>query len=256
MCNQSNSLPPFLYIFLLFRVTQILQDSQNINDVNVELPDQFIDFFQLFKLYLDVYSDWHIDSKSHIEYKHQLLSCIETQKECFGNYDHFGKKIIKIDTDQLNSFEVRDGSIYEADNIICIFSLIMQRSNHMNLYQPELSMPKQDKINGLQISLTNQIYLVYETRSWPFDWHGFYLLWKIDDLSKAIESTKVNWLYGVFRFNTIQCKSNILCIEIVGADAIKLMENTTVDDIKIAGLYLLNKFLPNWKISKILRNER
>ncbi|CAD6204122.1 GSCOCG00009874001-RA-CDS [Cotesia congregata] len=152
-----------------------------------------------------------------------------------------------------------DGNNYTASNVIITTSLGVLKNYHKKLFNPSLSLAKQQTIEGLNFGSVNKIFLEFPYRWWPEDSAGFGFIWQDDDKKKFLAGNKENeWLLDVFEFMTIDYQPRVLCGWIIGESSryIEKLSDKYVED----HLYeLLKKFLGNSynipRPTKILRSQ-
>ena len=148
-----------------------------------------------------------------------------------------------------------DGSVFDADHVICTVSLGVLKERYLGLFNPPLPQNKVDAIEGLSIGVVDKIYLEFDKPFWEEGWGGFSLLWKSEELKSIREDTQFSWLEDVFGFYTVDFQPNILCGWISGAKA-RQMEQLPVDDVKRGAMFLLRTFLKSYDIPEPKAVER
>lgn len=261
-----------------------LRNSEKFCNIDEELQNQFLDFYHKFQSSFDGFDDWHnVSCDSLTDYRDcggdQLLNwkdcgyktvfkLLEESARAHVNLDAhilFGKCVVRIDYGRENvdgvpyvRVECADGSVYDANHVICTVSLGVLKAKHSTLFQPTLSLAKRTAIEDVSIGACGKIFVEFESAFWPTkNWQGFGLLWQNDeDLSNAMEVTNAKWLRGVFRILCVDFQANVLCVRIAGADATEQMEMASNDEIIDAIYLLLRTFCPQWTVSNIVAIER
>lgn len=261
-----------------------MQNSKKFCDIDNELQNQFLDFYHKFKSSFDGFDSWHnVSCDSVIDYRDcvgdQLLNwkdrgyqtifdlLVKAAKTRINLDSHiiYGKCVVRIDYGRVSGdgvpfvcIECADGSVYDANHVICTVSLGVLKANHFTLFQPDLPIAKRMAIDAISIGACGKIFVEFETRFWPAEnWHGFGLIWQSDkDLAMAIEVTNAKWLPGVFRFLCIDFQPNVLCVRIAGTEATEQMELATECEVIDTIYYLLRTFCSSWTVSNIVGIKR
>lgn len=147
--------------------------------------------------------------------------------------------------------ECTDGSIFEADHVICTVSLGVLKERHARLFQPLLPLEKINAIEGLTLGTVDKIYVEFDKPFWPKDWQGCSLLWNYEEL-KFVREHKNSWLEDVFGFYTVDYQPNILCGWVCGPSA-RQMEQTSHDEVVAGVMWLLRTFLSNFIVQDPVR---
>lgn len=189
-----------------------LRNSEKFCDIDEELQNQFLDFYHKFQSSFDGFDDWHnVSCDSLTDYRDcggdQLLNwkdcgyktvfkLLEESARAHVNLDAhilFGKCVVRIDYGRENvvgvpyvRVECADGSVYDANHVICTVSLGVLKAKHSTLFQPTLSLAKRTAIEDVSIGACGKIFVEFESAFWPTkNWQGFGLLWQNDeDLSE------------------------------------------------------------------------
>lgn len=177
-------------------------------------------------------------------------------------YIQYSKEVQKISykdaltTDAPIRVETSDGSIYNADHVICTVSLGVLQHSHQSLFQPLLPYWKINSIDGRKLGIVDKLFAEYDAPFWPDEWAGFGLLWLPEQL-KEIRDDPINgdWLHGIIGFYRISYQPNILIGWITGPEA-RIMERRSDEDVKrgvdkVIKMFLSNKFtVPDTKFVK------
>ena len=105
-----------------------------------------------------------------------------------------------------------DGSVYNADHVICTASLGVLKKHHQTLFTPQLPEVKRKAIESIGFGTIGKIYLEFEKAFWPSDvnaWCGYSFLWSQTDLEET-RGTSKEWLQGIFSFFRVDAHPNVL----------------------------------------------
>lgn len=150
----------------------------------------------------------------------------------------FNKEVQQINyADSLSSaapirIKCIDGSVFNADHVICTVSLGVLKERHLTLFDPLLPSDKFDSIDGMSFGTVDKIYLEYDQPFWNENWSQAAILWLPEQL-KEIREDPVNgdWLDGLVTFHRVSFQPNILCTWITGPKA-RIMEQKSLSDVK------------------------
>ena len=158
-----------------------------------------------------------------------------------------------------------DGSVYNADHVICTASLGVLKKHHKTLFTPQLPEVKQKAIESIGFGTIGKIYLEFEKGFWPEDvdaWCGYSFLWSQADLEETLGTSK-EWLQGIFSFFRVDAHPNVLAGFISGKHS-KIFEQLSDEQIMEDCIWLLEKYLSksvsitkltNIKTTKWMTNE-
>lgn len=162
------------------------------------------------------------------------------------------KEVKKISYNLKDSFDViriecDDGSVYDADHLICTVSLGVLKERHLSLFDPFLPPKKINAIESLSFGVIDKVILEFERPFWPVDWSGCVIVWNPEQLKLIREKDETRWLEDVIAFHRIDYQPNILLAWIQGASARK-MESLSVDTIVKQSMMLLKMVLKEFDI--------
>ncbi|XP_037036759.1 spermine oxidase-like [Bradysia coprophila] len=152
--------------------------------------------------------------------------------------------------------ETSDGSIYNADHVICTVSLGVLQHRHLSLFEPLLPSRKINSIDGRALGTVDKLFAEYDAPFWHDQWEGFGMLWLPEQL-KVVREDAINgdWLGGIIGFYRVSYQPNILCGWITGPEA-RNMERKSDEDVKrgvdkVMKMFLSKKFtVPDTKSVK------
>ncbi|CAO1433033.1 unnamed protein product [Diamesa serratosioi] len=158
-----------------------------------------------------------------------------------------------------------DGSVYNADHVICTASLGVLKKYHESLFTPQLPEVKRRAIECIGFGSIGKIYLEFEKAFWPADtnaWCGYSFLWSQSDLDEMCGTDK-EWLQGIFTFFRVDAHPNVLAGFISGKYS-RIFEEMCDEQVMMDCIWLFEKFLSksvsitkpiSIKTSKWLTNE-
>lgn len=83
------------------------------------------------------------------------------------------------------SVKCGDHSVYTANHVIVTFSLGVLKTNHMEMFEPQLPMFMRHAIDSIGFETINKLFLQFETAWWG-DINGIQLIFKNDDLNVSL----------------------------------------------------------------------
>ncbi|KAI8431419.1 hypothetical protein MSG28_015941 [Choristoneura fumiferana] len=214
------------------------------------LKDQdFIDqFFELANLYVDGYessNDWNevtTDSQYEELKGNQVISWHRYGYKTFfeimlNKYNgapglpslevKLGTEVTQIIAPQHPNEKVvvkcKDGSSYEADNVIVTVSIGVLKEKHTTLFSPPLPKNKQTAIEKISIGVIDKVILAFDRVWWPNNYSFFGFLWKGEDTRKVSQDDR--WILNISGASPPMAASNVLTMWINGNAARKVSRN-------------------------------
>lgn len=153
------------------------------------------------------------------------------------------------------TIECEDGTLVDADHVICTVSLGVLKERYLSMFQPALPTLKCNAIEGLTLGTVDKIFVEFDTPFWAEDWAGFSLLWTQADQEVIRERDEDRWLEEVFGFYRVDYQPNILCGWISG-DGARRMELLTEVEVYDGVVKLLRRFLKSMPVKDPIRVKR
>lgn len=106
--------------------------------------------------------------------------------------------------------ECTDGSVFEADHVICTVSLGVLKQNHLNLFHPYLPPKKVNAIEGIAFGQLGIVNLEFEKPFWPQNWDGVMPRWLPDQLKEIYGHSEYNWLRSLYWVHPVPYQPRVL----------------------------------------------
>lgn len=254
----------------------MLTSDPEYKDICPELAFQFLDFFHRYENSIEASDSWfETSARGYLEYwdcegdrllnwkdrgYQTVLTLLQRQKR-IDSHLMLNKRVSEIawsgrpGDEHSTCVRCTDGTSYEADFVIFTGSLGVLKETYKTLFQPRLPSIKANAIEGLTLGTVDKIYLEFADPFWPSDWEGFSLIWSNAELEKLRASDQPTWLEDVFGFYVVDYQPNILCGWISGARA-REMERDTEENVQAGVMFLLRKFLKQWKVPEPVNLKR
>lgn len=138
--------------------------------------------------------------------------------------------------------ECADGSVYDAQHLICTVSLGVLKQRHFSLFDPILPQKKIDAIETMTFGVIDKLLFEFEHPFWPPTWQGCFFAWSSEQLKLIREKDENRWLEGVISVHPIDNQPNVLLGWITGDDARK-METVPAETVAEQVMMLLKMVL-------------
>lgn len=260
----------------LFRFGELLSTDPEYKDICPELAFQFLDFFHRYENSIEASDNWfETSARGYLDYwdcegdrllnwkdrgYHTVFALLQRKKRIDAHL-MFEKRVTEIlwnrpgSVDKSACVKCSDGTSYDADFVVFTGSLGVLKENYRQMFSPRLPAIKANAIEGLTLGTVDKIYLEFDAPFWPADWEGFSLVWSQQDLEKLRASELPAWLEDVFGFYVVDYQPNILCGWISGVRA-RQMERDTEERVKAGSLFLLRKFLKQFRVPEPVNLRR
>lgn len=239
------------------------------------MAHQFLDFFHRYENSIEASDSWYETSaRGYLEYwdcagdrllnwkdrGYRTVFTLLQRKKSIDSHIMFSKRVTQIlwnreGVDKSACVRCSDGTAYDADFVIFTGSLGVLKENYKNMFSPRLPSIKANAIEGLTLGTVDKIYLEFEKPFWPKDWEGFSLVWSGKEIEKLRAGDQPDWLEDVFGFYVVDYQPNILCGWISGVRA-REMERDSEENVKAGVMFLLRKFLKQWKVPEAVNVKR
>lgn len=138
-------------------------------------------------------------------------------------------------------------AVFLVDHVIVTVSLGVLKRKVQQMFTPELPLSKLNAIEGLGYGSIMKIYLEFPAPFWSGQWTGLAMLWREEDVAEIRDSQRA-WLEDIYGFYRVPRQPCTLVGWLVGSN-IPLVETMSDFDVIDGCLYLLRRFLPQWKIN-------
>ncbi|XP_055597988.1 spermine oxidase-like isoform X2 [Uranotaenia lowii] len=268
--------------FIMEKFAALLQTDEYA-DIDQTTAYQFLEFFHKFENSIEASDSWFDTSgPGYLHYwecegdmllnwkdkgyvtvldilmKRHPFTTADCEPINLEDYTQFSKSVANIcwnsGPDSLASIRCVDGSVYDADHVICTVSLGVLKEKYESMFSPELPAIKKNAIQGLTLGTVDKLMLEFKKPFWPKDWQGLSLLWNKEDLEEIRKSPN-SWIEDVFGFYPVDYQPNVLCGWISGKSA-RRMERCSEEDVRKCCLYLLRKFMKDSTIPEPVSFKR
>lgn len=149
--------------------------------------------------------------------------------------------------------ECADGSVYDAQHLICTVSLGVLKRRHFSLFDPILPQKKVDSIETMTFGVVDKLLFEFERPFWPPTWKGCFFAWSNEQLKLIREKDEHRWLEDVISFHPLENQPNMLLGWVSGADARK-MEALPAETIAEQVMLLLKMVLKDFNVPDAPKN--
>lgn len=149
-----------------------------------------------------------------------------------------------------------DGSIFEADHVICTVPLGVLKKNYLSLFHPYLPQKKVNAIEGLAFGQLGIINLEFEKPFWPENWDGIMSRWLPDQLKEIRGHPEFKWLESLYSIHPAPHQPRVL-VGWVAGEFVPDMEKLSPETVGAHVMKWLKYFVKDVKLPAApLRTER
>lgn len=168
-------------------------------------------------------------------------------------------KVVKKITYNLNDsstpihIECTDGSVCDAEHVICTVSLGVLQECHLSLFDPILPQKKIDSIESITFGVVAKVVLEFDRPFWPAKWGGCVAVWNPEQLKSIRENEETRWLEDVTGFLPYDNQPNVI-IGWTSGESARQMESLPDDTVIKHSIMWLKIFLKDFEIPDAPKN--